>query len=739
MEEYYAHSLEKEPPEKWQRLIDHLRQTAGLAKDFAEAFNAGHWAYCAGILHDLGKYSKEFQNKLHCAAADPMSKEARRRVDHSGAGGRYAWGLWDAAGKILAYAIMGHHGGLPDGKRPDGSDLCKRLNQDEQMPTIPPGEIDSFGSDAKPERLFKPCRKRLGFQLSFFIRMVFSCLVDADFLDTERFFDPEQARMRRNGHNPNSLKIPLARKLASFKPEGSVNAGRAEILKSCIEAASGPTGIYTLTVPTGGGKTLSSLAFALEHAIVHGKRRVIYAIPYTSIIEQNAAVFRTILPEGSVLEHHSGFDSDSDKSESDDAMDEKALRHRLACENWDLPLVVTTNVQFFESLFANRTSKCRKLHNIADSVVILDEAQMLPVPYLKPCIEAIRELADSYGATVVLCTATQPALNATDAFPGGIPADSIREIVADPQSMHERFKRVKLQQEGEISDDELLSRIGEENQVLCVVNTRGRAARLFAQIGDLPGAYHLSARMCPAHRTRVLDEIREALKNKSLCRVISTQLVEAGVDVDFPVVYRELAGLDSIAQAAGRCNREGLLEQGKVAVFKPEGAKVPEAFRRAVASAESVLRRYDDPFCPAAMTDYFRQVYWLADDELDEKGILEDLNSGLASIDFPFKQIAEKFKMIETKMKPVIVPWDDKAERLVTKLEFAGASGPVLRRLQPYTVQIYESEFASMRAEGAIRMIHDRYPTLVSLLPYYDARLGIRFDGGELNPEDLVC
>ena len=541
--QYYAHSLENQPKAVWQKLQEHLIQTAKMAKLFAKPFKAGDWAYIAGLYHDLGKYSHKFQDMLN-TANDPRINSATKikRVDHSTAGGRHVFSLWPDAGKLLAYTIVGHHGGLPDGKRSIGSDLKSRLDKTRKIPDIAITISDFFSETQKPvipsqlqSQFQNIC---VGFQVAFFIRMLFSCLVDADFLDTEKFINPQRAALRANRPGLAALEAPLFEKLASFESDTQVNTKRAEILGYCLDAAAKPPGIYTLTVPTGGGKTLSTLAYALRHAIKYDKKRIIYVIPYTSIIEQNAKVFKDILPNGSVLEHHSNYTQEKEKEEdTSESASQEVLRHRLACENWDAPLVVTTNVQFFESLFANRTSKCRKIHNIADSVIILDEAQMLPEPYLLPCIQAIRELACSYNCTAVLCTATQPALVKSKSFPKGL--DSIKnEIIPDPQKLHVSFKRVKLSNAGKISDRQLTDKLASYNQILCIVNTRQRAADLFRLVSDLPGSFHLSARMCPAHRTKVLDEIRTALKNKALCRVISTQLVEAGVDVDFPIVSR---------------------------------------------------------------------------------------------------------------------------------------------------------------------------------------------------------
>jgi CRISPR-associated endonuclease/helicase Cas3 len=416
--EYYAHSLPGKPPEEWQRLEDHLRAAAEKARHFADSFGAGEWGYVAGLWHDLGKYSEEFQTRL-AALSDPDAHIETRpgRPDHSTAGAQHAQKALKDAGRLLAYAIAGHHAGIPDGNNNEPSCLVRRLEK--TIPTYaaaPRPTLDQTVSLKLPFALYP---NRHWFQLSFFVRMIFSCLVDADFLDTERFMDSERSPWRQGYPELSTLEDKLMRHLDELGSRARVtpiNQHRRSVLQECLDAADWNPGLFSLTVPTGGGKTLSSLAFALKHAIRYDMERVIYVIPYTSIIEQNAAVFRNILGDNAVLEHHSNFDPQ-----------EEDHRSRLASENWDAPLIVTTNVQFFESLFSTRSSRCRKLHNIARSVVILDEAQMLPVPLLKPCLEALRELSTSYGTTIVLCTATQPSLTRSAEFTDGL--EGVREII----------------------------------------------------------------------------------------------------------------------------------------------------------------------------------------------------------------------------------------------------------------------------------------------------------------------
>src|SRR5208337_3155069 len=428
---------------------------------------------------------------------------------------------------------------------------------------------------------------------------------------------------------------------------------RKKIFDQCVAAGSLPPGIFSLTVPTGGGKTLSSMAFALEHLRKNNLKRIFYIIPYTSIIEQNAKVFRDIFGSRNVLEHHSNFDPAT--IETDD-MDNGKEALRLSAENWDMPIVVTTNVQFFESLFSNKRSRCRKLHNLEKSVIILDEAQMLPTGYLKPCLAALSELVRNYGTTVILCTATQPKL-------GDLLDESIRprEIMQSPDQLYNSFKRVHVTDSGSLSDELLSARLRDRKQVLCIVNTRKHAKKLFDALEKYGNCYHLSARMCPVHRREKISEIKNLLKAGEDCRVISTQLIEAGVDIDFPVVYRTMTGIDSIAQAAGRCNREGKLPEGEVFVFKstePYGKAT--SWQNLVAEiGEMALAESGDPLSLSTVADYFGRLYrYKAEGGLDQKHILPLLEERSHELAFPFEDVADAFRIIEEGTKDLIIPYD---------------------------------------------------------------------------------
>ncbi|HHD64044.1 MAG TPA: CRISPR-associated helicase Cas3' [Desulfobulbaceae bacterium] len=673
----------------------------------------------AGLLHDVGKYSRTFQKYLRASADEAHHvAERHRKVDHSTAGAQYVAKHLGAKGRLLAYCIAGHHAGLADGTANDRKCLEARLGNK----NIPPWR------EYCPKKIlackepgpfpFARNQSRAGFQISFFTRLLYSCLVDADFLDTERFIDPKRARFRQGYPTLDVLWRRLAEYIRRFEADSEINRLRADILSACISAGTERPGFFSLTVPTGGGKTISSLAFALKHALTYGLDRVIYVIPYTSIIEQNAAVFRDICGMDAVVEHHANFDP-----EKIEEIDEtNAYRLQLASENWDAPLIVTTNVQFFESLFASRSSRCRKLHNIAKSVVILDEAQMLPVPLLRPCLESLRELVDTYKTSVVLCTATQPALDFSEKFPQGL--KNVYEIAPRPQLLYEKFRRFQFAMLPKGDDESIAAEIQRRDQVLCIVNTRRHARELYELLrheGD--DYFHLSALMCPAHRSQRITEIKERLADKKKCRVVSTQLIEAGVDIDFPVVLRAVAGIDSLVQAAGRCNREGKLPYpGEFFVFMPEWCLPPGHFRQCADAAQTVFRHHgDDPFSLDAVEEYFRTFYWQQGNErLDAKGILTDLEEDMGRLNFPFRQVSQKFEVIPDGQESIIIPWDKKAEGLVEALRYAEHPGGLMRRLQPYVVQVPPKALSSLVTVGSVEKVRDRFNVLINMDLYRD-------------------
>ena len=747
---YYAHSGSPDSKDKgdWHPLWKHLEDTGEKAAAFLERTGFCDYGRAAGVLHDLGKYSVEFQERL----------VGGKPVDHATAGAKEAMRLYrPLIGKIVAFCVAGHHSGLLDGVDNRGKpSLTSRLEK--EIPDLDPiwkGEI------ALPALTTPTVRPRdgdtRGFCAAFFIRMLFSALVDADYLDTEAYYAELMVEPRtRGGHPPLS---GLARRLdayldtmASSAATGAVNDLRQEVLAHARGKADRPPGLFSLTVPTGGGKTLTSLAFALDHAVRHGLDRVIYVIPYMSIVEQTAAVFRKAL-RGSdgdgadfVIEHHSSFEEEKfGKREARDKL-------RLAMENWDAPVVVTTAVQFFESLFANRPARCRKLHNISNGVVILDEAQTLPLKYLRPCVTALDELARNWRTSIVLCTATQPALRKADEFCGGF--EKVEELAPDPTRLYQALKRTRISNRGEMDDVHLAACLRESSQVLCIVNTRLHARELCESLGGGDEDFHLTTLMCPIHRRERLKTVRERLNAGAPVRLVATSLVEAGVDIDFPVVWRAEAGLESIIQAAGRCNREGRKAMGDVFLFSPAegpGRKPPQEVGQFADAARSIMRNHDDPTDLEAIKAYFKQVYWTkGEDALDDERILRSLDDRKRDFDFPFDSIAKKFRLIETPMVPIIVPYrgengdDATVERLLDKLDRGARPGCIARRLQPYVVQIPPLVLDSLRSAGAVETIaeekFERQFVKLSNQDLYRDKVGLSWEDPTFRKaEGLVC
>ena len=756
---YYAHSAQDKlgnllPYKHWQTLQSHLVNVGEIAAEFARVFGAQEIAYQTGQLHDLGKYSELFNQRLHGGPS----------VDHATAGAKVAIERWgNVIGKLMAFCIAGHHAGLANGNGEGDNRRTLKQRLALQFGADIPALDNLWQQEIKlPQKLSAPPLKADAhhpfFSYAFFTRMLYSCLVDADYLDTEAFYSNlENKAVERGGypklnvlqHNFNQFINAFRRRVAQApeqteteKRNAALNRLRSEILDHAVEQAAQPQGLFTLTVPTGGGKTFTSMAFALEHAKQHGMRRVIYVIPFTSIIEQNAAEFRKAfgeLGEQAVLEHHSTFDDDKLQ---DEATKDKL---RLASENWDAPIVVTTAVQFFESLFADRSSRCRKLHNIAGSVIILDEAQMLPLNLLLPIMQAIKELAQNYRSSVVMCTATQPAVQAENGFYRGF--ENVREIAPKPTALFDKLCRTTVQHIGTQTDADLLAKLAEHPQMLIIVNNRRHARSLYDQAKPLDGTFHLTTLMCAKHRSQKLDEIRGRLKSGEPCRVIATSLIEAGVDVDFPLVMRAEAGLDSVAQAAGRCNLEGKRpsENSFVWIFAPEEQwkAPPELATQAAVMRLTADSFSDDILSTQAVAAYFAELYQLKGSELDNKKILKMHNDTGQSLDFPFQTIADKFRMIESHMQPLIIPFDVDAENLISSLHHADHIGGLLRKLQPYTVQIPEQALAALYKAGRIEPINEKnfgkqFYTLIGL-DLYDEVAGLSWeDMTFLKGESLV-
>jgi CRISPR-associated endonuclease/helicase Cas3 len=741
---HYAHSTEAADCSDWQLLDCHLRQVALRAAALGNKFGAAKAAALAGWLHDLGKYAEAYQ--AYIGGRGPG------RVDHSTAGAQEVLKLAarrddKLIAELIAYVIAGHHAGLPDmfSATGEASGLADRLKKPvESLDNIWRNEVEIDPTGLVPKS-FEP-RSKEGFdpfQIAFLGRMIFSCLVDADFLDTEAFY--AQVDGRQIDRTWAVLSTEVDRMIAAFnvymadKHRNSVdtplNRLRGDILTHVRHKAALPRGIFTLNVPTGGGKTLASLGFALDHAKHWNMDRIIYAIPFTSIIDQTASIFRGVLGNDVILEHHSSIEQETAKREEAFRNSQPDAKLRLAMENWQAPVVITTNVQLFESLFANRTSRCRKLHNLANAVIVLDEAQTIPLHVLRPCVAALDELARNYGCTIVLCTATQPALQMPK-FDGGFEIGPGRELAPDPARLHRDLKRTTERLAGVMTDDDLVSEIAAADRALVIVNSRRHALMLYeaGETARLAGLIHLTTRQTAADRRKILADVRQRLEGKLPCRVVATSLVEAGVDLDFPKVWRAEAGLDQLTQAAGRCNREGRRPVGEsvVTIFKPAEAKPPAEIAGLIGDMLRILGEHcGDLFSPQTIEAYFREVYWRRGDEgLDKHAVIKKFLVGLNDTNFAYRRVAEEFRLIESGMEPVVIAIDDEPKATLVALKGGMPSGMAARKLQNFVVQVPPRDRKKLIENGHIRFVEDfgdQFAVLITESLYSRAR-GLLWD-----------
>lgn len=692
---------------------EHTAGVATRAAQLAEKFGMASWGNVLGLLHDKGKESKVFQQHIRKASGYDPNAVVDGNYHHAYVGGVIARHLWGkGADNFLVNPIVSHHTGLHDTDELNAllqQSLPKEINLDIDKPTL----------SALP---FKADKK----DLHHIVRMLYSCLVDADYLDTEAFMDKESAALRVH---PTTLKQLLPKlllylqELKESAQTSTVNEVRRKVQERCDAMADSPIGFYSLTVPTGGGKTLSSLLWAMKHAIRNGQQRVIIAIPYTSIIVQTARILRHIFGQENVLEHHSNVETDAPLNE---ALQQK---FNLATENWDYPIVVTTNVQLFESMFSNRPSKCRRLHNIVNSVIVLDEVQTLPTDYLQPIVDALKTYNRLFKTSVLFTTASQPILsgviegcNPQAAFNG---IDHIAEIIPSDYCLHDKLRRVQLEIDNEGKTyDEIAAQLLRHKRVLCIVNTRRDAKELFNRLPREGVTLHLSKNMCAAHISKVIEQMRMALMgNTEIVRVVSTQLVEAGVDIDFPVVYRQEAGLDSVLQAAGRCNREGKQTLCTTHVFSlSKEHALPSGDMQTANNARLSLNKSLDWFAPEAMTQYFMQLY-CRKTTFDAKNI----KSYLYNIrDMLFSTAAKEFSLIDNQGIPVIVCYNDSMEWVDVLLQ-KGPSYSLMKRLAKYTVNIYKRDFEALLRLGVV----EEKLTGIYVVPYkeqYDDSLGLHTD-----------
>lgn len=704
---------------EYQKVNDHLENVAKLASRFAKDFGSENTAYVCGMLHDVGKCSKEFQDRLFNNGP---------KVDHSTAGAIEVENLYGKLFKIvLGYIICGHHSGLMDyGSEESGLKL--RFNKQ-----IPKYEVEDINIKIDVKELMREFPSKMsghnGFTMGVYIRMLYSCLVDADFLDTEKFMNIESSNKRENNQQFKVLNELFESYMGRKNVRSNIskiNSYRQQIYKDCIKAGSQSVNLFSLTVPTGGGKTLSSMAFALKHLEYNNLKRIICVIPYTSIIEQNARQYKDIFGDENVLEHHSNFDFneiknniDSDWGCSSSNLGYSSEKLKYASENWDVPIIVTTNVQFFESLFANKSSRCRKIHNISDSIVIIDEAQMMPTKFLKPTINTLIELVNNYNTSVVLTTATKPE------FPDSILKQKPKEIIDEPQKLYDALKRVKVNYIDKLSDDKLIETIDKLERALVVVNTRKHAEKLYGN-ANKDNLFHLSADMCPAHRSELLKKIKENLKNGEPCKIISTQLIECGVDISLPVVYRSLSGIDSIAQAAGRCNREGEVDLGQVYVFESteDYGKAIMYQSRTAECGRQILESFEDPLSLQAISRYFELLYDIEKERLDTKDIMDNFEERAKELAFSFQKTAHDYKLID-ETESLIIPYNEEASNLIESLKYSEYPNSIARKLQKYSISIHNNKLCELTEKGVIININNQFMVLSCKEGFYDENIGL--------------
>ena len=730
---HYAHSRVDPDKTLWQELLTHLDEVAALAVSFAPAAWQSH-AHLAGLWHDVGKYQTAFQHYIGVTSeASNETNPMFHSVPHSAAGAALAaerFGYCDVRGLALALVIEAHHGALKP-LRSIADVMEQRGN--ELLAEARNGGLPLVLQQADAAVLPPPHLTGLA------VRMLFSALVDADLLNTEAWDRGESRAARGEEIAVLADRLEAAcQERSAHASHSPVNAMRREVYEACVLRAAEAPGCFTLTVPTGGGKTLSGMAFALRHAATHGLRRVIVVAPYTSILEQTARVYREILGEENVVEHHSNLESSQDTD-----------RNRQACENWDAPVIVTTSVQFFESLYAAHKSRCRKLHRIAQSIVLLDEVQTFPTGLLEPIHLALKRLIEDFGVTVVHSTATQPLLAGNKSVLKKHVQVDMRPLVPEFARHFEVVRdRFTLHRVGDLNTpvtlEELAERLSEQVAVLAIVHKRKEAQQLAELLG--PECLHLSATMCAEHRTAVLNEVRERLRVGLPCRLVATQLVEAGVDIDFPVVFRALAGLETLTQAGGRCNREmrGTVP-GQFYVFRAPSLPPPGTLRLGMNVALDSYFQEGDPDLndPHLFPKYARQVLNMQD--IDGERVMEPEGE----LDFPC--VAERFRMIDDAGVSVVAPYGD-AMLHVERLRKDGPSRAGFRRLQRFTVSLRPQELDRLYALGFLEPVfrganvasRDERRTVLwtvgaEMPRIYDKRFGFGAEAGErFEPKHLI-
>ena len=724
---YYAH---KTDDGKRQTVKEHLENVAKTAESFA-VNSMKPLAYVSGNLHDIGKYAKTFQKRLDGSGV---------RYEHSSCGAieysKMADESNDKAVKLFApmieYCIAGHHTGLPDGGS-EGDDAYNDVTLHSRLKRMASYTGESDYSAYKDEvqitlpdttGLLSLLESAPDFQsviekYAFFTRYLFSCLTDADFLDTEQFCSPE---IKRELHADfSSVTKRLEQKFSEFRSETPLQSARGALQKQAYENAKGNENISILNMPTGSGKTLCSLKIALDKLNAsNGKiKRIIYVIPYTSIIEQTAELFSSIFGDcADILQHHSNFSFDDGK-EIDAEQESTSEKLKKASENWDAPFIVTTNVQFFESLYHYKSSKLRKLHNLADSIIIFDEIHMLPLEMIQPCLRGIGYVTKYLGSQAILLSATMPDLK--EFFRKYSPDCSIKQLI-DDKSDFSYFRKNKFINLGKTDIDSIIEQADQYNSSLIIVNTRKSARDIYRRLNGRK--YHLSTFMTPADRSETISRIRRDLKSGEKITVVSTSLIEAGVDLDFETVFRELSGLDNILQSAGRCNREGKRSKGNVYIFQTDEKNSGETASKANI-VEALIDKYDDITSPECIQEYFRRSFDFNEDIIEKNSIAKKKYS--TSIDnIGFRKYADDFNYIKDNTIAVVINNCSESDILVKRLKNADRS--VKRKLQRYSVSLKRfSEFEKALSMGIIEDNGTGVYVLTNL-SYYNSETGLDLD-----------
>lgn len=726
MKKLFAHIITPDdlhPEFEGQSLVSHSEGVAQLSSAFSSMFGFEDIGRIMGLLHDKGKEQTEWQKYLQGVTGfNKDYAHVKSGPNHSYVGAVIAQKQYPQIAPLIAQPIAGHHRGLYD--------YCDYIEETKQE--IPQ---DVNIEEAIPYQLPQLSHSK-PFDLHHLVRMLFSCLVDADSLDTEAFMNPEQAQLRGSHTSMQDLLTKLEEYLRGLKavaPDTEVNRIRNYVQEQCIKESTGKGGFYSLTVPTGGGKTLASVLWALHHAVKNNLQRIIIAIPYTSIIVQTASTLKGIFGEENVLEHHSNVNPKED--------DDKELLERLhlATENWDYPIIVTTNVQLFESLFSNKRSDCRKLHNIAKSVIILDEVQTLPMGFYKPIVHTLDTLHRIFGASVLLTTASQPILNGriecSDYRESFDALQDIHEIIPAGAQLHDKLRRVKLDFiAASMSYDDIAAELSHYDKVLCIVNTRKDAKEIYERLPKEGTCLHLSRMMCPAHVSATITTIKNILKNDETrpVRVIATQLIEAGVDIDFPVVFRQEAGLDSILQAAGRCNREGKSEICTTFVFSlAKEHTLPPGFITQSNNARLSIGTNHDWFSPEAMKSYFHQLHSRVDtfDKQQMEALLYKTNC-------EFEEAAKLFHLIDDNTISVIINWKS-SMTLYQQLLSQGPSYSLLKELAQYSVSMRKRDFDKLNDIG---VVEEPYQNIYAITnpQFYHSETGLSLENQWLEETYII-